>query len=183
MPTAPARSHRASKAASTRRRSTPTDTSEPGSLFEPGARLPNLIRRSRTRSEPCRARRQPEVLQSGSLSRIRLGLALTRHPFRDRFPDRSLNLGSTDFDELLRERRQQLDTVVAHDSEVFDAAAARALEVDARLDRHDVAGLERVGRLRGESRRLVDQEADAVAEAVAEVLAETCVRDRVARER
>ena len=58
---------------------------------------------------------------------------------------------------------------------------AVAREVDARLDGDDVAGGERVGRLGGEPRRLVDEQADAVAEAVAEVVAEAGGRDHVAR--
>ena len=53
---------------------------------------------------------------------------------------------------------------------------AAAGEVDARLDRDDVAGDERVRRTPAEPRRLVHVEPDAVAEPVAEVLAEAARR-------
>src|SRR5262249_54708239 len=74
------------------------------------------------------------------------------------------------------------DAVLADDAEVLDAAAAEAFEVDARLDRDDVAGLERVGRLGGQPRCLVHHQADAVAQAVAEVPTEPGGGDRVPRE-
>src|SRR5918911_4088141 len=83
--------------------------------------------------------------------------------------------------ELLRERGQDLGAVVSDDDEVLDADAAAALEVDARLDGHDVPGSERVRGRVGETRRLVDLDADAVAEPVAERGAEPFARDDVAR--
>src|SRR5215216_2630827 len=46
---------------------------------------------------------------------------------------------SADRDQVLRERREQLDAVLANDSEVLDPHAADAGEVDPRLDRDDVA--------------------------------------------
>src|SRR5438270_6391942 len=89
---------------------------------------------------------------------------------------------SADLEQLLRERGQELGSVLADDGQVLDPAAADAFEVDTRLDRDDVARLERVGRLGREPRRFVHLEAHSVAEAVAEVLAEAGVRDRLARQ-
>ena len=50
--------------------------------------------------------------------------------------------------QLLRERGQQLDPVVADDRQVLDPHAADARQVDARLDRDDVARLEHVAATR-----------------------------------
>src|SRR5438552_18203794 len=41
--------------------------------------------------------------------------------------------------ELLGEGREQLDAVLADDGEILDPDAAHAGQIDARLDRHDVA--------------------------------------------
>src|SRR5574340_1002405 len=90
--------------------------------------------------------------------------------------------GSRDLDQLLGKGRQQFDALVAYDRQILDPDAARTLQVDPRLDRDDVAGGEDVGRLRGQSRRLVHLEADTVAEAVAELLAEPGLGDRLPRE-
>ena len=62
-------------------------------------------------------------------------------------------------------------SVLGDDHEILDPDAADARQIDARLDRHDVAGDEpSLGRA-GQPRRLVRDQPDAVAEAVAEVLA------------
>src|SRR6478735_1336274 len=90
---------------------------------------------------------------------------------------------SAHFDELLGKARQHVQPVFADDPEVLDPDAADAGEVDPRLDRDAVPGLERVLRLGREPRRFVDVEADAVAEAVPEELAEVGGGDRLARER
>ena len=89
---------------------------------------------------------------------------------------------SADLGQLLRERGEEVDAVVADDRQVLDPHAAEALEVDARLDRDGVPGAQRVARLGREARRLVHGQPDAVTEAVAEVLAEAGVGDRLARE-
>src|SRR5438105_9241252 len=70
--------------------------------------------------------------------------------------------------QLLRERGQHLEPVVGDDREVLDPDPADAAQVDAGLDRDDVAGGEDVARLPVEVRALVELEADAVAEPVAE---------------
>src|SRR5215208_6618098 len=88
-----------------------------------------------------------------------------------------------DLDQVLRERGQELDAVLAHDREVLDADASEARDVDPRLDRDDVAGLERVRRLRREARRLVDLQADAVPEPVPELLSVAGLVDDPARDR
>src|SRR5580765_7617750 len=51
--------------------------------------------------------------------------------------------GSPHGHELLRERRQELDAVLAHDRQVLDPHAPDAGQVDPRLDRDHVADLER----------------------------------------
>src|SRR6058998_3964027 len=79
--------------------------------------------------------------------------------------------------ELLREGRQHLRTVLSDDDEILDPDAAETLQVNARLDRDDVAGDELVRGFRAEARGLVDVETDAVAEPVAEGLAETSLFD------
>ena len=60
--------------------------------------------------------------------------------------------------------------VFGHHDEVLDAHADGLADVDAGLNGHDVAGLQRGGARRGEPRALVHLEPDAVPEAVAEVL-------------
>src|SRR3954462_5497443 len=72
--------------------------------------------------------------------------------------------------QVLRQRRDDLAAVVGDDDEVLDPHTDRAGHVHTRLDRDDVARLQRVLPLLGEPRALVDLEPDAVAEAVAEVL-------------
>ncbi len=67
--------------------------------------------------------------------------------------------------------------------EILDPDAALARQVDAGLDRHDVAGLQHVRRLRAEDGRLVDLDADAVPEPVTEGLAEAGRLDRSAGRR
>src|SRR3954465_2447638 len=62
--------------------------------------------------------------------------------------------GSSDLGQLLGERREDVDPVVADDRQVLDAHASDALEIDARLDRDRVAGAQRVVRLEREPRRL-----------------------------
>ena len=59
----------------------------------------------------------------------------------------------------------------------------RAVEVDARLDRDDVAGHEDVGRLGREARSLVHVEAETMAEAVPHRAGERALVDHAARER
>src|SRR3954470_19062970 len=100
---------------------------------------------------------------------------------RDAAPTRDRAL--RDLGQLLRERGEDVDAVLAHDREVLDPDAAEPFEVDAGLDRHRVAGMQRVAGLEGEARRLVNRQADPVAEAVAEALAEAGIGDRVSRER
>src|SRR5438270_13457960 len=97
----------------------------------------------------------------------RRGSVATRDGRKCRVPG-TLPFASADDGEPFRERRQQLDAVLAHDREVLDPDAAEARKVDAGLDRDHVADLEHVARLGRESRRLVDRETDAVTEAVAE---------------
>ena len=67
--------------------------------------------------------------------------------------------------------------VLGDDDEVLDPDAEAAGDVDAGLDRDDVAGAEHVVGALAEARRLVDLEADAVAEAVAELVAVAAVAD------
>src|SRR5262245_19785462 len=57
---------------------------------------------------------------------------------------------SADDDELLRERRQHLRPVVAHDHEILDADAAEPRQVHPRLYGDDVPHGERAGHLRVE---------------------------------
>src|SRR5206468_4101366 len=87
-----------------------------------------------------------------------------------------------DLDQLLRERGERLEPVLAHDGEVLDSAAAEPGQVDPRLDRHDLTDGERVPRFRRETRRLVHVAADAVTEPVPEVLAEAGRLDHAARD-
>ena len=67
------------------------------------------------------------------------------------------------------------------DDGVLDAHAADAGEVDARLDRHDVADEQGITGRRRHSRRFVDLETDAVAGRVRERVGPTRVGDDVAR--
>ena len=71
--------------------------------------------------------------------------------------------------------------VLGDEDVVLDADPEAAADVDARLDRDDVAGSERVGALGREARRFVDVEAEAVAEAVAERAREGAAVDDGAR--
>src|SRR5688500_14771961 len=57
--------------------------------------------------------------------------------------------------ELLRERCQHLGAVFGDDDEILDADAAESGKIDPRLDRDDVPGLEHIGRLPPQGRRLV----------------------------
>src|SRR3954470_2519920 len=93
------------------------------------------------------------------------------------------DLASADDEQVLRERREELDPLLPDDREVLDANAAEARHVDPGLDRDDVPGLERVRRLRRQARRLVDLQADAVPEPVAELLAVAGLVDDPARDR
>ena len=83
----------------------------------------------------------------------------------------------------LRNVGEDLRPVVLDDDEIFDPDPAEAGQVDAGLDRDDVADRERAPRLLGEARILVHEEADAVAEPVPEGLAEACRLDLVAGRR
>ncbi len=65
--------------------------------------------------------------------------------------------------------------------EILDPDAALPGDVDPGLDGDDVPGLEHVGRLRAQSRALVDLDPDAVAEAVAVCPPEPGSLDRFAR--
>src|SRR3954447_2756659 len=85
--------------------------------------------------------------------------------------------------QVLRQRRDDLAAVVGDDDEVLDPHADRAGHIDPRLDRDDVARLQRVLPLLGEPRPLVDLEPDPVSEAVAEVLGVARVVDDRARDR
>src|SRR4029077_12140641 len=108
-----------------------------------------------------------ELVRRDDLGHRRGSLTPTRSRGR-RCPPRT---GSADRVQVLRKRRQQLEAVLTDDRQVLDADAADAREVDARLDGDDVPDLDRVGRLGRETRRLVDEQADAVPEAVAEAVA------------
>src|SRR3954453_1720862 len=94
-----------------------------------------------------------------------------------------LQLASCNLEPVLAERGQVLDPVLRDHDVVLDPDAEAALEIDARLDRDDVAQDERVGRLRREARRLMAVEAQAVPEPMAERSLERRRVDHVARER
>ena len=79
---------------------------------------------------------------------------------------------SADHRELLRETREHHRGAVCDDHQVLDPHAELAGQVDARLDRHDAARLERLlARDPRQPGSLVDLQPDPVAEAVAELIA------------
>src|SRR3954452_901275 len=84
-------------------------------------------------------------------------------------------------DELLGEGGEDLGLALANDDKVLDPNPAQALEVDPRLDGHDLALGERVARLAAEARRLMHLETEAVPQPVAELLAEAGLLDHLAR--
>src|SRR5437764_2621376 len=89
---------------------------------------------------------------------------------------------SVDDRQLLRERAQHIAARFGNDDQVLDPDAELAREVDPRLDRDRVAGLELAFRARGEPRVLMDVQAHPVAEPVAEVLAVPRRLDHLARD-
>src|SRR5437588_3256516 len=82
-------------------------------------------------------------------------------------------------DELFRKRRQHLEPAVVDDDQILDPDAAEPAQVDAGLDRDDVAGGQRAAVVRVEVGPLVYLEADTVTEAVPEAPAEARVLDHV----
>src|SRR5436190_23975636 len=80
-----------------------------------------------------------------------------------------VGLPLVDRDQILTEPGQVFQPVLRHYDVVLDPDPETALEVDPRLDRDHVAGLERVAGLCGQARRLVDVEPQTVAEPVAEL--------------
>src|SRR5919206_5183353 len=77
-----------------------------------------------------------------------------------------------DVDDVFAQLGQVLDARRSDDDVVFDPNAAAAFEVDPRLDGHDVAWLERVGRFSRQPRRFVNLQAETMAQAVAECAVE-----------
>ena len=77
--------------------------------------------------------------------------------------------------QLLGERREHLRAALGDDDEVLDPDPALPLEVDPRLDRDDVAGLEHVLGLGPQRRHLVHLQTAAVAEPAADLLRTTVV--------
>ena len=71
-------------------------------------------------------------------------------------------------------------SVPGDDDEILDPHSQLAGNVDPRLDRHHLAGLEHVLGAVRDARRLVDLEADTVAEPVAEALAVAGLLDDLA---
>src|SRR6476619_3680919 len=82
--------------------------------------------------------------------------------------------------EVLGGRGQHLAASVVDDHEVLDPDPEAAGHVDARLDRDGVAAHEGGLGARGQARRLVDLQPDAVAEAVTELVAVAALLDDAA---
>src|SRR5947209_1100787 len=101
---------------------------------------------------------------------------------RSRHKTSRRGVGSGDDRQLLGQPRQDVGLGVGDRDEVLDAHAETPRQVDARLDRHDASGLQRL--VAGGARQtgcLVDLHPDPVAETMPEVLAVAALLDDRAR--
>lgn len=77
--------------------------------------------------------------------------------------------------ELFGSRRDHVRAGVGHDNIVLDANAELSWQVDSRLDRDDVAGIQEIATAWSQSWSLMNAEPDSVSEGVAEVTCESCL--------